>query len=233
MLLLACGTTAAATAPLPGQVLAGRVLDADSNEPVPGVEVALLTGDSVVFRASSDGAGEFRLRGDDAGTYVVAFSHIGYAGQASTQVELRPNATTRADFYIAPAALAIEPIRVVVASRSPYLVSEGFYERQERGLAKFMDRREIERYPSTWPSHVLRRMGVSLRNGQPTGCRLLIDRMEIDWDMSIDDFLSKGQIAAIEFHTFAVPVEFRRHHGGCVIVIWTTWGESLRDARGR
>lgn len=204
------------------QVVFGAIVDDGNEQPVEGVEVSLLLGDSVVARGISNSEGLFRLEGPQAGQYTVRLVPFGYESPVDQPLVLPAARTIRRDFRLSPDPVALEPLEVVAKPYSLYLEREGFYSRMERGLGDFMEINEIERYPSFQPSHVIRSMGVTIRNGRIAGCRLLVDGMQIDWDVPLDDIISKDHMFAVEYHSFHVPVELRRHTSQCVVAIWTT-----------
>ena len=75
ILLLFLLTIQAWAAAAQGGGVRGRVTDAATNEPLPGVSV-LVTGTTT--GTSTGNAGEFTLNNLRPGTYKVAFSFIGY-----------------------------------------------------------------------------------------------------------------------------------------------------------
>lgn len=235
LLVLIAAAFVGAPGPAAAQEVLGKVIDAGTGDPVPGMEVVVRSLDGArVYRTLASEAGRFRVRVDAAGAYVIAASRIGYSGVATTEIEVSPGQNVFVELRVEPSALTLEGIRVVATARNPYLEVEGFYDRMEQGWGKYIEREQIETYPSTWPSHLLRSRGVSIRNGRVQGCRLLIDGMQIDWDISLDDILDKRHMAAVEIYGgTGVPVELRRHRAECVVAIWTTWGEEVVNRRGR
>ncbi len=226
----------------PGEVtldIFGAVVDARTGDPVPEMEVVVRTPDGGrVYRTLASAKGRFRVTVDSAGRYVIATTRLGYRGVATTEVDVEPGQDLYVELEVEPEALGVEPIRVTVTARSPYLVAEGFYERMERGWGRYIEREAIERAPTFEPTGVLRgvpqvRTGggnVWIRRCGPEGTRLLIDGMEIDTgEIPLDAILDKDQVAAIEVYDApeTVPVDLRRHQTCGVIAIWTTWGEEL------
>jgi hypothetical protein len=66
-------------APLPAQVVRGRVLEGRSQVPVAGALVSLLgsAGDSVLVSALTTASGEYAIRAPGAGSYRLAVKRIG------------------------------------------------------------------------------------------------------------------------------------------------------------
>ena len=104
LLFLAVPHPAHAQQPATGTVT-GRVTDADTGDPLPGVNVAL----EGTQRGGATGAdGRFRLTGVEAGDYTLTASFLGYAAQ-QRDISVEGGQTTTADL-----ALAVdgEPVRV-------------------------------------------------------------------------------------------------------------------------
>ncbi|HEX2207747.1 MAG TPA: SusC/RagA family TonB-linked outer membrane protein [Longimicrobium sp.] len=99
-LLLLCGTLPSRAAAQEPYTITGTVLDADSREPLPSVNVELRTGaQASAIRTITDPSGRFTLRARvPAGTYTVQFAQIG-RGTVTRQVALGT-----------AAAVAMEPV---------------------------------------------------------------------------------------------------------------------------
>lgn len=88
--------------------LRGRVVDAASMRPLPGVQISLPgTGLGSLTNAS----GQYLLINVPAQTHTVRAQLIGY-GAAETSVTINPNETQTADFQLAQAALALDEVVV-------------------------------------------------------------------------------------------------------------------------
>jgi TonB-linked SusC/RagA family outer membrane protein len=99
------GTASLARAQEPGTV-AGRVIDATSNAPIPAAQVVLV-GTTRGVVAGDDG--RFRIAGVRPGTYQVRALRLGY--QASTQtVDVTSGGTVDVNFSLAPAAVSLEEV---------------------------------------------------------------------------------------------------------------------------
>lgn len=210
------------------QSILGRIVDAQDASGVAGVDVVVRdSAGQRTYRAVTDEAGRFEIAVGSPGRYIVSTTRLGYESLSATPVTVAPGRDREVTFTIAADAIALEEVRAVAKARDPYLARKGFYRRMERGWGRYMGREEVARYPSVWPTHVLRSMGLTIRAGNVRGCRVLIDRMELrdNWDLRLDDLVDKDRIVAIEVYKGTMtPVELRGYDSSCVVAIWTTWG---------
>ncbi len=93
--------------------VAGKVLDAQTGEPLVGVNVMLV---GTTLGASSDIEGEYFILNIPPGTYTVKASAVGYSPVTVTAVRVTADQTTRVPFSIKPETVEIEDV-VVTATR--------------------------------------------------------------------------------------------------------------------
>ena len=93
--------------------VAGKVLDAQTGEPLVGVNVMLV---GTTLGASSDIEGEYFILNIPPGTYTVKASAVGYSPITVTAVRVTADQTTRVPFSIKPETVEIEDV-VVTATR--------------------------------------------------------------------------------------------------------------------
>jgi hypothetical protein len=99
------------------QSIRGVVLD-HTQTPTPGVVVQLVdTASTIVARALSNAAGEFRLVAPAAGTYRVRTLRIGFRPELSAPLALAVGADVRQRFVLAGTPISLDTVRV--SSRSP------------------------------------------------------------------------------------------------------------------
>ncbi len=91
----------------------GRVLDAETAEPLPGASVVL---EGTTVGATADLAGAYRLVGVEPGAYTVVASLLGYTSESQV-VEVGTRGDVRASFRLAPVALDLDAV-VVSATRT-------------------------------------------------------------------------------------------------------------------
>ena len=90
--------------------IAGRVTDALTGEPIPGVNVVV---EGTTQGASTDVDGLYRIVGVEAGTYTLVASFVGYADEAEEGVVVEDDATTTVDFALQEGALDLDEVVVV------------------------------------------------------------------------------------------------------------------------
>ncbi|MFQ5709471.1 MAG: TonB-dependent receptor domain-containing protein [bacterium] len=94
-------------------VIIGRVVDAKTNEGLPGVNVMIA---NTVLGASTNLKGAFIIRRVPYGTYSLKVSMIGYANQTEPGVKVSVGDTALVFFRLEEAAIEIDPV-VVTASK--------------------------------------------------------------------------------------------------------------------
>ncbi len=107
--------TVLGVSPVAGQVVAGRVADESSGEPLSGVQVVLLarSGESVTA-AISDSLGSYQLQVPEAGEYVVQADMIGYRRLQTPLLNLSDPRVFRANFQLPPDPIELEGLDVEV-----------------------------------------------------------------------------------------------------------------------
>jgi TonB-linked SusC/RagA family outer membrane protein len=120
LLLLCAALPSRAAAQEPAYTITGSVLDAESRDPLPNVNVELRTGAQTSnMRTVTDAAGRFTLRARvAAGTYTLQFAQIG-RGTATRQVALgAANAVAVEPVLLAGAVLQLDEV-VVTGTGAP------------------------------------------------------------------------------------------------------------------
>lgn len=98
-------TTLLLAPPTVAQGLTGRVVDAVTQEPLPGANVAVLgPGDAVIAGTAAGLDGAYRIDGIPAGTYRVRASFLGYEPRLRTDVVVRVSRPTFLLFELREAA---------------------------------------------------------------------------------------------------------------------------------
>ena len=95
--------------------LTGRVMDAASGEPLPGVNVVI---EGTRRGAQSDADGYYLLLSVDPGNLTLVASMVGYNAVTKTDVRIQADFTTTVDFQLKETALEAEEL-VVTAERPP------------------------------------------------------------------------------------------------------------------
>jgi hypothetical protein len=235
-LALVCATGWAARAP--AQTIAGHLLDAETGDPIPAMDVLLrdVRGDRIQ-RALSDGEGRFWFAVDDPGMYRVAVARLGYDSTATAELGVARDQDVFIEIRVRPVAVGAEPITVRARREVPYLELQGFYGRRRRGMGSFIPPEEVGRIPGRPVTAILRRVaGVRVTDGavqiRGTGsvslaCTplVVIDDYPVH-DVSrtsIDDLVPPGDAEAIEIYRgpATVPPRWRGRAPCGVVAIWT------------
>jgi len=105
VLLLLAGLTVPASAQQVGHI-AGRVLDAETGEPVDGVAVRIAG-----LETATDLRGRFRIEAVRPGQYTLRFSHVGYGEQTET-VDVTEGEVAVVTVRLTPRAIPLDSIEV-------------------------------------------------------------------------------------------------------------------------
>jgi Carboxypeptidase regulatory-like domain len=160
VLLVALAATAAAQDAPPAATVRGRVIDARSLAPVPGVDVALLANGDTVARATADDDGYFVARLKATGRLAAHFRRVGYRGDSLVLDGARP---ARLDVAMTPTreqVVTLRPARITApATRS------AVEERARRSGGVFIGEADIARKQPSRTSDLLRNIqGVRLED---------------------------------------------------------------------
>ncbi len=162
-LILAC----LAAAPVAAQSIRGKLLDADTRQPIVTAEVTLLHGESGLRSAASfttDSTGAFLLRARQAGWYRLRARRIGYQEVISPSVSLGLGVPMEVELVMSASAVPLAPL-TVLARTAPAgnlrLVTSGFYERRKTwgreglGMGTFLDGADLDKHGYSKVSEVL------------------------------------------------------------------------------
>jgi TonB-dependent receptor len=157
-------------------VIAGRVLDGETKEPLPGARVTL---EGHVVVASTDRTGAFRLAGVPAGAHILIVSYLGRpgeraavtvtAGQTLTlEVAMRPDEYRHAETV----TVAVEPIRDAQARALNQ-------QRTAPNITNIVSADQIGQFPDTNAAETAQRIpGISIARDQGEGRYVLVRGME-------------------------------------------------------
>jgi hypothetical protein len=169
-------TAAVAQAPTPGGRIAGRVLDAQSGQPITGVRVTV--GDSVVS-VLTDLDGRYRTPPIRVGKYAVVARRIGLQPKQYDSISVTADQTTIVNFALSSAAVSLEAV-VVSAERSDRATSEaGLLAVQQRAAAASdgISAEQISRAPDSDAGEAAIRVpGVSIVDNKYVVVRGLAER---------------------------------------------------------
>ncbi len=146
-LLAQGGGEAAAGEPRSGtggrSVLAGRVVDAASGEPLDGARVNL---PGLARSVETDEEGRFVLSRLLPGEHAMEISRLGYATRWES-AELGADQRVEVEVALSTEPIELEPIEVRVEPRVQRLELAGFYQRRMLGFGQFLAQEQIEASP--------------------------------------------------------------------------------------
>jgi hypothetical protein len=160
----------ASVRPAEAQVLRGRLLDLDSEEPIEGGVVTLMDSTGARLRSSvTETDGRYELRAPGPGTYLVEARRLGYRSWVDGPVELLADEVWDSAFHLQVIPITLDPLEIVAeaALREAYLQRVGFYERQKVDYGHFITRAEIERRRPARMTDLL--LGVPGARAAPSG----------------------------------------------------------------
>lgn len=147
--------------------ITGTVTDAETGEPLAGVNVVL---QGTQQGMASGANGQYRITGIEPGTYTVPASFVGYQEGVSEGIQVQAEETTTVNFVLTPTAQALEELVVV-----------GYGEQQREavtGSISQISSQDLEDVQATGPQEVLQgaAAGVSVvDNAEPgEGARVRI-----------------------------------------------------------
>lgn len=246
--LMALGAVAESAA---AQTLRGRILDAESGEPVMLAYVGLLAeGQDMVVAALASTEGDFEITAPEAGGYFLYVSRQGYQTLMDGVFELGDEGVFDLQVGLKPAPIELEAIDVSAERRDVNpLEANGFYDRAIMGQGTLLIREQIQRRaidrvsdalrtipqltiddsrPLTGSPDVMRNPAIwHIRGGTRCAPTLYVDRHVVatggQRPVRLDDFTTPAEIEAIEVYVRSseVPVGFDELSNCGVILVWT------------
>ena len=221
---------------IPGTLI-GRIVDADTRDPVEGATV-FLWDEEVRSVDISNRWGYFSLGSHPWGIYTVRVTHLGY-GTTSASVRVTGDMTESVEVEISQTPIEIEGIVVQASSRLRAWDMDGLVRRMDAGWGWFVTRDRIEKMPAGRLMDFVRDVpGVRLSHSgfstsmtvRGKACRpqIYVDGMPwiFELDFTLKEFIA-DELEAVEVFRgqMEVPGEFRRSSDPCaVIAIWTRRG---------
>lgn len=220
--------------------ITGRILSAESGEPIGGAEIRL-AGTRRGAVTSDDGL--FRIENLPAGEHLLTIEYLG-AQSKSFRVRLGVHESVSVSFKLRMKVIPVPELEVTVNDDIPVGKLYSFYRRAETSPGYFISRDDIaERRPSRTTDLLRQVPGVDIgpphlgrtavRMGRGSGCvpDYYLDGAHAPfYDM---DNLQPIDVAGIEIYrgNSEVPPEFNRPGTCGVIVIWTRDPSNWRNYR--
>jgi len=214
----------------------------DDGSPLAGAAVRVDSGRRGVL---TDERGHFMVDELAPGRHLIEFAQIGYATRRDT-VRVQSGRVTNLVVSLSVDPVDLDPLKVVIERREAALQHAGFYEREEEGWGKFLDREDIEmRAPSEMTDlftgltgvtveaigmdrHVVLRGGRTGLSGGYCYPRVFLDGLLVHDGgrdpAGIDDMLRPDVVAGVEVYASSsgLPARYSSMSAGCgVILIWT------------
>ncbi len=194
----------------PGEVV-GRVTDAITGKPVESVRVEVLGSE---LSALSDGRGEFRIRGLEAGRHTVRLTRLGYEPQ-TLELEVRNGQASRLNVRLGASPVPIDGVRVDAdRGTAPGVISiprEEIEARADLTAGTLLEGR---------PGLVVQRRGlagpqtVSIRGGSPDQVLVLLDGAPLNDPLTGEADLSTIPASQIESITVLAGSQSARYGPG-------------------
>ena len=194
--------------------IAGRVTDGQTNEPIPGVNVAI---DGTVLGTSTDVDGYYTILNVSPGVYDVRASFIGFAPQVVEQVRVNIDLTSEVDFQLSEEAVGLEEI--VVAAERPIV------QRDVSANVANLNMSEIENLPVSSIEEVIGMQagiepGLSVRGSGASDVAFVIDGMSTRNPRNNNPFtgISYTSIEEVQVQTGGFNAEYGNIRSGLVNV---------------
>ena len=141
-ILVACTVALVSAPPLLAQAVGGRLVDAETGEPVQGASVALWRGADRVAEARSTTAGGFHVPVGVTGEFRLKIRRLGYRPDTSRVLTVGMRDTLLAEIRLSPTPTLLGPT-VTFARGGREWGQDGFAERQGREKGVFLTRDDI------------------------------------------------------------------------------------------
>lgn len=131
-----------------GQTIAGTLLDAGTDRPIPLGLVMMFTteGDSITATVADEG-GRFRIASPEPGSFLLLAAALGYEETPAGVFDLGADGSMEVEYRLRSAPLPIDAVLVSIDRPvvEHHLVQNGFVRRLQRGLGRFITPYDIER----------------------------------------------------------------------------------------
>lgn len=166
---------------LSAQAIRGRLVEADTGEPIMLARILLLQGSGqIVDETVTDESGYFSVASEAPGSFFLRAERLGYSSRLDGVFELGQDGVLTVEFRLERNPVTLDTLDVSVERQDVSLELMGFYERQRIGFGKFLGPEEIERKPAVKTTDLLRMIprvrikefGFGLPPGAPGGRRI-------------------------------------------------------------
>ena len=210
-----------------GGKISGKVVDKNSGDPVPGVNIQLV---DESMGAASDLSGDYFILNIPPGQYSLKASIIGYKTIIKTNVQVSSNHTTEIDFQMEETVLQIGEDVIIIAERPAV-------EKDETSTRHFVSAQEIAVQPMTQLSDILTTLpGIDNVNGQLTvrggsidQVQFLIDGIRTSNPLDYTPYtnINLSSIQELEIITGGFNAEYGQAQSGVFNIITKDGGKTI------
>jgi outer membrane receptor protein involved in Fe transport len=207
----------------------GRILDIDTQEPIPFANVAIFSGGSLLTGATSDFDGRYAVRSLNPGNYSVRASFIGYQTKEVTGVIVRADQITFENIELKATAEVLDAVEVV-EYRVPLISKD------QTTSGATLTAEEIEKMPNRSAQSIATTVGgvysdadggsISIRGQRTDGTVYYIDGMRVLGSANMPE----SSIEQVQVILGGVPARYGDATGG--IISLTTRGPSREFGGG-
>jgi len=234
--------------------VAGRVVDEESEQPLPTATVIARRADGTFLRSLvTDSLGRFEFIVTRTSAVRLFAQRIGYRSAGTPVLHFDGHRFLQVEVRLHAEAVLLAPLEVIVwldVDRSPLL--DDFRFRSAHGTGLYITRRDIEARRPMYVTDMLRsvpgvqlvgggagtRPRIELGRGAGQGCAtqifvdgMLMTRGAAAADIRLDDVVSPGSVEGIEIYRglSTIPPEFLNAESQCgVVAVWTRRGGAVR-----
>ncbi|HEX2963731.1 MAG TPA: TonB-dependent receptor [Ignavibacteriales bacterium] len=151
-----------------GGKIAGKVVDAGTHEPLPGVTIRV---EGQKQGAVTDVEGDYFILNVSPGTVSLRATMVGYQGMVKTNVEVSANHTTNVNFNLEATVVSVGQDVVVTAERP-------LVEKDQTSTRHYVEATDIAARPTTQLTEILTTLpGIDMNNGQVVVRRGSLDQV--------------------------------------------------------
>ena len=211
--------------------IAGRVVDAQTGEPLVGVNVLI---EETQQGTSTDINGDYVIVNVEPGVYTVVFSYIGYKRQRITGVRVTSDQTTRLDVKLEPSVIEGEEV-VVVAERP--LIQKDLTSSKKTVVAEEIEALPVETFLGVLTTQAGVNQGPSgelhIRGGRSNEIAYMVDGLSVGNPFNTNGLATEVATNAIKELTVvsgAFNAEYGQAMSGVVNIVTKEGGDQLEGS---
>ena len=203
------------SAQLSSGTLKGKVIDKDTNEPLPFANVVILQGNQQIGGATTNFDGEYTIKPIAPGTYDVKCFFVGYNDRQISGVVINNNKITFLDMDMSSGSVDLEEV-IITGYKVPLIDKDG------GASGGTVTREDIAKMPGRSAVSVATTVGgvsdsgtgggVSIRGARTSGTVYFIDGIKVRGNLT----LPKSAIAEVQVLTGGLPANVGDVAGGAI-----------------